>query len=104
MLPNLSFVVEASAKIGSCMILTSVPSSDDLLQNLILEHPLQGFNRHIVVCSGCEANQGNNRFCPWQTELGRTETRLVTLTRTDSRLSRMLSQTLAGCYLLYRIS
>lgn len=46
-----------------------VSSSDNLLQNLVFERPLQSLHEHIIVCSGGQSDQGSCGGCAWQAYL-----------------------------------
>lgn len=50
-------------------MLTCISSSDDLLQNLVLERPNQSLHDHIVVRSGGESYQGGSGGSAWQADL-----------------------------------
>lgn len=50
-------------------MLTSVPSSDLLLQNLVFECTQQGLHNDIIVCSRGESYKGGSGGCAWKLDL-----------------------------------
>lgn len=52
-------------------LLTCISSSDNLVQNLMLERPLQGLHKHLITGPRSEPYQGSSGGSAWQADLDR---------------------------------